>query len=290
MALQKHLTLIFLSFFSFQALFCAEREKSPVAAFWWSFLVPGGGYFYRGQTAKGAAYFTATAGLAGWGLDRNKTTVGDEINAPLIYAQQLHVLQIYLSNRDFREVHETDGLGQLALAPFRRKNFSSPWVIGFALLGGGLNYAIARSEGAQRDFSDISTVRILGNTFNRDRGFAVYSAYWVPLSLGAGMSEEALFRGMIQSDWQERWGRGNGLLAASALFGLAHYDGKGASVGNALFATLAGLYLGWRFNANGDRLSESIAAHFWFDAVAGATLYLADPANNPLGAKVEFSF
>ena len=37
-------------------------------------------------------------------------------------------------------------------------------------------------------------------------------------------------------------------------------------------------------------LSEVIAAHFWFDAIAGVTLYFTDPENNALGAKVEFGF
>ena len=81
-----------------------------------------------------------------------------------------------------------------------------------------------------------------------------------------------------------------GLLAASALFGAAHFDGQKESLENVLFAMAAGLFLGSRFQRRGYHLSEPIAEHFWFDALAGITLYLADPENNPLGAKVEFGF
>lgn len=37
-------------------------------------------------------------------------------------------------------------------------------------------------------------------------------------------------------------------------------------------------------------LSEVIAAHAWFDIAAGVASYLADPEDNPLGAKVSFLF
>jgi membrane protease YdiL (CAAX protease family) len=99
-----------------------------------------------------------------------------------------------------------------------------------------------------------------------------------------------LFRGMLQADWEERWGTTPGWLAASGVFGLAHVTaitrpGAWAQGG---FAALAGLYLGWRYQATGYRLGESIAAHAWFDIVAGATLFLLDSRDNPLGARFEF--
>ena len=52
---------------------------------------------------------------------------------------------------------------------------------------------------------------------------------------------------------------------------------------------MASLVCGWRFQRRDYRLSESVASHFWFDALAGLTVFLADPRNNPLGAKVEFA-
>lgn len=300
---KKATFLITFSFFFCNPIYCGEisSHKSPHAAFWWSLFVPGGGYFYLGETAKGAGYFAGTAGLASWGIAVNNKKAGGEVNAPLLYTQQLHAIQIYDSYRtaimrttknDTKKkiLLEQSSISQLTLSPFKSKNLKSPWVIGFALLGAGLNYSIARIDHVQKDISDLHHIQILGNQFNRGTGFAVHTAYWLPASMGAALSEETVFRGMIQTEWEELWGKDRGLLATSALFGIAHYTGQGESLGNILFATAAGVFLGWRFQKNNYRLSESIAEHFWFDAIAGATLYLADPENNPLGAKVEFAF
>ena len=278
------------------------EPKSPEAVFWWSFFVPGGGYFYQGERGKGLAYFTATGSMIGWGIAKDKKRVGGEIDPPYVYAQQIHAAQIYLSYResvrkflgprgeDQKILQDQSSLSDLALSPFKTENLTNPWVIGFALLGVGINVAGARLDKVQRDFSDISRVQILGDSFNRDAGLAAYGAYWIPISLGAGVSEESVFRGLVQTGWEESWGKTRGLLAASALFGAAHYDGSGPSFTNALFAAAAGTYLGWRFQERHYRLSESIASHFWFDTLAGLTLYFANPDSNALGAKVEFSF
>ena len=278
------------------------EAKSPDSTFWWALFVPGGGYFYQGETAKGMSYLAATGGMIGWGIAKDKKKEGGEINPPFVYAQQIHLTQIYLSYREslrkiplvqtghYKILKDNSGVSDLALSPVKKENLKSPWVIGFALLGAGINYAQARLEKPQGDYSNISRIKILGDSFNRETGLAAYSGYWIPLSLGAGVSEEALFRGMIQTGWEERWGKTGGLLAASALFGVAHYDGSGPALGNAIFAAAAGTFLGWRFQENHYRLSQSIAAHFWFDALAGLAVYFADPDSNALGAKVEFSF
>lgn len=293
---------LILSLFPANFLF-AQGRKSVNAAFWWSLFVPGGGYFYLGDYAIGAGFFAGTAGFLGWGIAEDSRKSGGELNAPLYYAQQLHVAQIYLTQREAMARFLSEGekaekkilldqssFFQLTASPFRKKNLNNPWVIGFGLLGVGLNYAEARWNKSQRDFADLRRIQILGNTYNRGTGLGIYSAHWIPISLGAGVSEEALFRGMIQTDAEERWGKTPGLLASSALFGLAHYDGTGESISNMIFAAFAGIFFGWRFQKNDYHLSESIAEHFWFDALAGLTNYFADPEHNALGAKVEFAY
>ncbi len=55
-------------------------------------------------------------------------------------------------------------------------------------------------------------------------------------------------------------------------------------------AGVAGVDFGLRYRASGYTLSEVIAAHAWFDIAAGIASYLADPEDNPLGAKVSFLF
>ncbi len=278
-----------------------SAPPSSTSTFWWSFFVPGGGYFYLKEPARGASYFAGTSALIGWGLAVENQRSSDELNTPFLYAQQLHTLQIYGSYRESirrtlpanssrKILRDKTAPESLALSPFKKENLKSPWVIGFALLGCGLNYASARLDGVQKDHTNIHSVRMLGQTYNRETGLAMYHAYWLPVSLGAGVSEESIFRGIIQSEWEEQWGAFRGLTAASVLFGAAHYDGHSRSAGNMLFAAVAGMYLGWRYQKTNYQLSQSIAAHFWFDLLAGSTIYLTDPENNPLGAKMEFSF
>jgi membrane protease YdiL (CAAX protease family) len=97
---------------------------------------------------------------------------------------------------------------------------------------------------------------------------------------------------MFQADLEERWGTAPGWLAASLVFGAAHvtHPSRASSWEDGGFAALAGLWLGWRWRADGYRLSPVIAAHAWFDVAAGITAFLRDPAGNPLGAKVRFTF
>jgi len=187
---------------------------------------------------------------------------------------------------------DRSSVGELVAAPFRKEQLLNPWVLGCAAAGAGINNIVARSASGRRSFADMRGMRYLGRAYNRDTGAAVYSAYWVPLSLGAGVSEEMLFRGMLQAGFEERWGEKKGLVGASFLFGAAHMsDPNNPDVwANVAFASAAGMFFGWRYQKNDYKLAEEIAAHFWFDFMAGAALFLANPKENPLGAKMDFAF
>lgn len=83
------------------------------------------------------------------------------------------------------------------------------------------------------------------------------------LSVVAGISEEVLFRGVIQPGlgaWMPEVGA---LLVASAIFGLVH----AASRVYALFASAMGLYLGVLFMLQGN-LIPPILTHALYDFVA----------------------
>ncbi len=266
----------------------------------WLWAVPGGGQFALGQTAVGWAWLGGTAALGGWAVVAETRRSPGELNAPFVYAQHAWVLSIYAARRDLLlALGETRRLdpskpSTLALAPFRPAVLLSPWVLGFAAVGVGLNWLGVRQGGASPGAARVRTVSYLGDAFGRRGGTAAMAGYWIPLSYGAGESEEMLFRGILQADWEEKWGTTRGWLAASAVFGLAHLPlGAGVPTGEALaqvgFASVAGAWLGWRFQRTGYRLSESIAAHVWFDIAAGVTIWLLDPAENPLGAKVSFA-
>jgi membrane protease YdiL (CAAX protease family) len=264
----------------------------------WLLAIPGGGQFALGQRGAGWSWLAGTAALGGWAAVAEARRGPGELNAPLVYAQQAWVLSIYAAHRDLSlRLGETERLDPaklrtLALAPVRPSVVLSPWVLGFAATGVAVNWAFLRRSGGETGPARVRTVSYLGDTFGRRGGAAALAGYWIPLSWGAGESEELLFRGMLQSDVEGRWGTTAGWLAASAAFGAAHLPFHGplrdrlASVG---FATIAGAWLGWRYQRGNYRLSEVIAAHVWFDLAAGLTIWLLDPAENPLGAKISFA-
>lgn len=87
-----------------------------------------------------------------------------------------------------------------------------------------------------------------------------------PLSLGecwllalvSGIAEEAFFRGALQPQV--------GLLAASLLFGAAHFVPRRELLLWAVFSVAAGLLLGWLFDATGN-LVAPIVAHAGINGV-----------------------
>ena len=263
---------------------------------WWLWFVPGGGQFWLGQTGAGIRYAAGTVGLAGWGVWAETKREHGEVNSPLVWAQQLYVVSFYDARRDLLlRLGQTDRLdpskvSTLAAAPFSPKYLLNPWVIGFAAAGVGANLLTVKRHAPGRGYRAVTGVSYLGGRFDRAGGTAALSGYWIPVSYGAGEAEEMLFRGTLQADWEERLGTTGGWLAASVVFGLAHltHPRRAESWTQAGFATVAGLWLGWRYQACGYRLGEPIASHAWFDIAAGITAFCLDPQENPLGAKIRF--
>lgn len=82
----------------------------------------------------------------------------------------------------------------------------------------------------------------------------------------AGIAEEALFRGLLQV-WIEQWADSHigGLIGSNILFGLAH----SVSMTYAGLAGVMGVYLGWLFDATGERnLLTPIITHALYDYLA----------------------
>jgi CAAX protease family protein len=96
------------------------------------------------------------------------------------------------------------------------------------------------------------------------------------LALVAGISEEVLFRGVIQPGLARWLPIGAALIVTSLVFGLVHF----ASRTYAIFAALMGVYLGALFQL-ADNLFAPIVAHAIYDFVAlvwVARRYAAQPA------------
>ena len=266
-------------------------------------LIPGAGHFYLGEPKAGAAYVATLLPLVGAGIwldERNQELQrDDEANIFWLLALKEWELSIFTT---YRNALRADGLdlramgvddtpvSDLFIAPFRKENYRQPSVILAGLLG--MASAVFDARHARNDFGDISRVGILGADANQEWGAALYGVDAFALSLAAGVSEEATWRGIIQNELELTVGPRWGLWSASGLFGAAHVldlDGD-LSGERVLVATLAGLYLGKMYQREEHRLARPIAAHFWFNFAAMMTAFALDPEDTPLGVKVSFGF
>ena len=295
----KVLTIIAIVFFAISGFAWEERNISNTLL--WSLFIPGGGHFYLGQTGAGNAYLILEGLLLIGGRSAEQSLSYGEWNYFYVNCLKIHELNIFTSYREARILNNNAGyktpvdrtpVKDLLLAPFRWENLKSPYVFGFFLAGIGLNCLEANMNPSRKCWDRISAVNIMNTTFDRGSGTAMYSAMWTALSLNAAVSEECAYRGLLQVEMEESIGKTTGLLVSSGIFGLGHVtdwqDPKSWAYGGV--ATLAGMYLGWLFQKEGYRLEKPIAAHFWFNLAAGTTMFIMDPANNPLGIKVNFSF
>lgn len=97
---------------------------------------------------------------------------------------------------------------------------------------------------------------------------SMHRYHWTDLFiLGAiaGITEEILFRGVIQPWMESTWGMTEGLIASSIIFGLVH----AVTPLYALLATLVGIYLGLSMDYGGQRnLLNPIIIHGLYDFLA----------------------
>jgi len=93
------------------------------------------------------------------------------------------------------------------------------------------------------------------------------------IAILAGLGEEALFRGLIQTSIASSLGVWAGLGITSVLFGLLHLVTRTYAV----IATMFGVYLGWLYLATGD-LFVAVVAHSLYDFVALKYLVLIPTA------------
>jgi membrane protease YdiL (CAAX protease family) len=86
------------------------------------------------------------------------------------------------------------------------------------------------------------------------------------LAVCPAFSEELMFRGLIQPQFERRWGRWPAILSAALLFGLVHGDPR-----HVPFAAALGVLLGW-ITSRTRSLRPAIALHFINNSVASIGL------------------
>jgi len=285
-------------------------RKRPGTAAGLALLCPGCGHFYLRQNGTAVAYIVAQVALFGGAaallqdqtLDINGNAESARVPIAIQLAaagQNLLFYGIFDAYRDARVGRDDLGykfkisresLGELASAPFRPSVLKSPWVWAGvpAMLAAGLgvSYLLAPEDfTAPRSIFDVDKVNVLGKQLDRGTGFAAGFAYFTSLFTTVGVGEEALFRGVIQTEMEERFGTYGGLAIASAIFGSVHVfnflqDPESAAVAVPLISIL-GSTMGLAYIRTNYQLSTSVAMHFWYDTLLSAIAFAADPEHQP---------
>lgn len=129
-----------------------------------------------------------------------------------------------------------------------------------------------------------STIKIKDVLFET-LGPGLYRYHWTDLLVLAsiaGLSEELLFRGVIQPWIESSWGMTAGLVASNIIFGLAH----AVTPLYAVLATLVGIYLSLSMDYGGDKnLLLPIVIHGFYDFLAFVMLMRAYRASRLTNSK-----
>ena len=286
-------------------------SKQPRTAAGLSLLCPGCGQVYLREPGEGAAMLAVTAGLVASGvlllrdagtvsLDGASTSKKAPIGLDLAEAgQNAWFYSIFDAYRDARVLRGDVGysfpitrerLPDLVIAPFNPHVLKSPWVwagVPLALIAGIGVSAIASSGDLSGNPSifDVRQINFLGHNYSRGAGFALGEASFASLFGPVGVGEESLFRGLIQTELEERFGTGWGIAAASAIFGTVHLVNFGQDPKEALVAvpTIAviGSALGLAYAKTGHTLSTGVAMHFWYDFLLSTVGFAVDPTHQP---------
>lgn len=267
-------------------------------------LLPGGTHFAEGNKGKGWAFAATEWSLLAGGLAFDSHLKADNeseyYNYPLLVAQQVYVvdkMDYYL--KQFHQIAQQNdmpyryaSLKDMLLAPLDYKQFKEPLVWG--MVGFGVAMSALSWYTGNYHIQDIESIWGYGQQLPLAGGHAAYSATGTTISYGAGLSEEMLFRGLLQPALSMKRGSAFGLHASSLLFSAAHLPSY-LTIKNPWELALAvgqitafGYFFGINARNNEYDIRTAIAAHTWYDIAVILGSWIAAPDMNPLGFRVSF--
>ena len=167
-------------------------------------------------------------------------------------------------------------LGWIAdIDPFENLHFSET-VIAYGVIGTAPLFLLFLTM-EQIQLESVVKIRSL---LLETLGPGLHSYHWTDLFMLAaiaGVSEEILFRGVIQPWMESSWGMAAGLIGSNIIFGLVH----AVTPLYAVLAALVGIYLGLSLDYGGDRnLLTPVIIHGLYDFLAFVTLMRAYRASH----------
>ncbi len=272
--------------------YSSAHAVSPSSYFRHSFLwplgsvfVPGLGQWVNGATGAGFAFFGTSLGTAAVAANTDSEPRLDD-RLPRTREGQLHEFALQasfdaglLSAYDsFRRSLPGLQAGQryrfLENTTSTRRAFAAPFRFGF--LGKATTWILLSIPVAIIAASAIDD----NNNAISHLPFQWHDAVYAGgTSYGAGVTEEAFFRGFLFPVTHELWGERFWLANTSQalLFGAAHL----ASNEVPWPQFILGGYWGWLTRRNDWDLEEAIFQHFWWDAVLITGILLLDDGDDP---------
>ena len=201
-------------------------------------------------------------------------------------------------NIGYKQPLPNESVKDLAKAPFdsriiTKPDFFLPFIFHFGALFLLQNSIFPDSEATPSDKRMEDGVRIYGKDLPSSIGYPLGEAgMWLSYTAVA-MGEEALFRGYLQSELEERFGKQLGWLTASALFGALHFlNGTTTKerIAASLSALTGGLVLGYFYQKEGYSLRKPIAYHTWWNFSLGTINFLQNPKDSIISGNIAFRF
>ena len=172
-------------------------------------------------------------------------------------------------------------LGWIAgINPFENLHFSES-AIAYGVIGTMPLFLLFLTMEQMRADSVVKIKNVLYETL----GPSLHRLHWTDLLILAsiaGLSEELLFRGVIQPWIESSWSMTAGLIGSNILFGLAH----AVTPLYAVLATFVGIYLSLSLDYGGDRnLLVPVVIHGLYDFLAFVALMRAYRASRLTDSK-----
>lgn len=286
--------------------------RRPGIAGWLALAFPGLGHLYLREPGRGAIFLGAEAAelgaivttitTSGWDPENPADTRYQRALLPTAWLQNTHLLGVYDAWRiarmrapagTWRTIPEPS-TARMLLAPFSGRQLTRPAVVVPLALVWGVGIGLATQvESGEAKYTELTRIPVFSREVDREVALAVAGGYYSATFYSVGIGEEALFRGVIQTALEERWGPTWGWVAATAFFASLH-AANGATLGESAIAvgatSLIGGYLGWLYQRDGYDLTGPVFFHVWYDVGIGITTFLLDPEHQPFTAGVSIPF
>jgi membrane protease YdiL (CAAX protease family) len=274
----------------------------------WAVIIPGGTHFHDGRIVDGLLFSSATLGGLSIGVlndaKMKENSNSPYYNYPLLIAQQSYLIDkvdLFRNQLEFFKYRhpnfQFDPLTtrELLAAPFKPKNVFTPITAGFVATALVLLYF--EHSGAEYSFQNVDQMYFINRYIDRDPATVAFGGMSLAASLGAGTSEEYLFRNYILSMLDFRYGQRKGLCYSSIAFGILHLpnyllidkpDYK-AAITQTVLATIGGFFLGRDVQKRGYNIGPAVAAHTWYNFTLMLGSFLVNPKDNVFGVNVKFT-